>query len=206
MQRAVARRVSVFASSDDHRWPNGHNISSTRYDPHYTSVSLPAQHSHTGYPSQHMPFSSVHQQLQPKAKRARQRGSDDPPTRDTAHSRLCDCDMHTPHAQLTPPLRLMRRAICLQIPSRGNAESRRSWSGHSGGRLEVVPEGCDFYPLTHAVHTLPPSPLHSSGLAAVGKKTKGEAQMAGLGQALGLAQHITSRARVAPLYSTVQLY
>ena len=46
-------------SSDDHRRPNGHNISSTRYDPHYTSVSLSAQHSHNGYTSQRMSFSSA---------------------------------------------------------------------------------------------------------------------------------------------------
>jgi hypothetical protein len=46
-------------SSDDHRRPNGHNISSSCYDPHYTSISLSAQHSHTGYPSQRMSFSSA---------------------------------------------------------------------------------------------------------------------------------------------------
>ncbi|SRR5258708_7932527 len=50
---------SSVDSSDDHRRPNGHNISSTRFDPPYTSVSLSAQHSHNGYPSQRMSFSSA---------------------------------------------------------------------------------------------------------------------------------------------------
>ena len=46
-------------SSEDHRRPNGHNISSLRHDPHYPSISLSAQHSHPGYPSQRMSFSSA---------------------------------------------------------------------------------------------------------------------------------------------------
>jgi hypothetical protein len=46
-------------SSDDHCRPNGRNISSSHYNPHYTSVSLSAQHSHTGYLSQCMSFSSA---------------------------------------------------------------------------------------------------------------------------------------------------
>src|SRR5260370_7258231 len=50
---------SSVDSSDDHRRPNGHNISSTRFDPPYTSVSLSAQHSHNVYPSQRMSFSSA---------------------------------------------------------------------------------------------------------------------------------------------------
>jgi C6 transcription factor Pro1 len=45
-------------SSDDHRRPNGHNVSSLRHDPHYPSISLSAQHSH-GYSSQRMSFSSA---------------------------------------------------------------------------------------------------------------------------------------------------
>ena len=43
-------------SSEDHRRPT---ISSLRNDPHYTSISLSAQHSHPGYPSHRMSFSSA---------------------------------------------------------------------------------------------------------------------------------------------------
>jgi|SRR5712671_3576308 len=47
-------------SSEDRR-PNGHNISSLRHDPHYPSISLPAQHTHSGYTTQpqRMSFSSA---------------------------------------------------------------------------------------------------------------------------------------------------
>jgi hypothetical protein len=45
-------------SSDDRRH-SGHNISSLRHDPHYPSISLAAQHSHPGYPSQPRMFSSA---------------------------------------------------------------------------------------------------------------------------------------------------
>ncbi|KAI0264351.1 fungal-specific transcription factor domain-containing protein [Gloeopeniophorella convolvens] len=38
-------------SSEDRRH-NGHTISSLRHDPHYSSISLPSQHSHPGYSSQ----------------------------------------------------------------------------------------------------------------------------------------------------------
>ena len=45
-------------SSDDRR-RNGHTLSSIRHDPHYPSISLPAQHTHPGYSSQRMSFSSA---------------------------------------------------------------------------------------------------------------------------------------------------
>jgi len=45
-------------SSDDRR-RNGHTISSLRHDPHYPSISLPPQHTHPGYSSQRMSFSSA---------------------------------------------------------------------------------------------------------------------------------------------------
>jgi hypothetical protein len=50
--------LSVDSSED--RRPNGHNISSLRHDPHYP-ISLPPQHTHSGYTTQHqrMSFSSA---------------------------------------------------------------------------------------------------------------------------------------------------
>ncbi|KAI9460745.1 fungal-specific transcription factor domain-containing protein [Russula earlei] len=45
--------LSVDSSED--RRPNGHNISSLRHDPHYPSISLPPQHSHSGYSTQPQP-------------------------------------------------------------------------------------------------------------------------------------------------------
>ncbi|KAH9995654.1 hypothetical protein BJV74DRAFT_829351 [Russula compacta] len=50
--------LSVDSSED--RRPNGHSISSIRHD-HYPPISLPPQHSHSGYPSQpyHHPLSDM---------------------------------------------------------------------------------------------------------------------------------------------------
>ena len=48
--------LSVDSSED--RRPNGHSISSIRHD-HYPPITLPPQHSHSGYPSQRMSFSSA---------------------------------------------------------------------------------------------------------------------------------------------------
>ncbi|KAI0303578.1 hypothetical protein B0F90DRAFT_1707070, partial [Multifurca ochricompacta] len=50
---------ALSIDSVDDRRHNGHNISSLRHDPHYPSISLTAQHSHPGYSSQRMSFSSA---------------------------------------------------------------------------------------------------------------------------------------------------
>jgi hypothetical protein len=104
-----------------------------------------------------------------------------PPTHDTAHSRLCDCDMHTPHAQLTPPLRLMRR-VCLQIPSRGivyggNAESRRSWSTRGCTR-----RGAIFTPSRMRCTCCHPCHFICLGWQLLERRQKGRPKWLGLGR------------------------